>query len=233
MTATLLLVHGAWHGDWCWEPLLDELQDVNVRTVELPSSGPDLDRLGGMHDDAQVVRKAVESIEGPAVVCAHSYGGIPVSDGLAGVSNVQALIYLCAFQLDVGESLPAGQPGRAPAWWDVHEQEGYVDVRDPEHVFYNDCPPEVATWASARLTHQSLTSWRQPLRAAAWRAIPSTYVVCTEDAAIPPSLQERMATRARQRLSLEASHSPFLSQPVSVANLLRGLLEKCLKSNGA
>jgi pimeloyl-ACP methyl ester carboxylesterase len=149
-----------------------------------------------------------------------------VSDGLAGVGNVRGLIYLCAFQLDVGESLPAADPGRAPPWWDVHEQEGYVDVRDPQHVFYNDCPPDVAARASARLTHQSLASWRQPLRAAAWRGIPSTYVVCTKDAAIPLSLQEHMASRAGQRLSLEASHSPFLSQPGSVANLLRGVLEQ-------
>ena len=156
--ATLLLVHGAWHGGWCWQPLIDELQDVEVRTVELPSSGSDPARLGDMHDDARVVRKAVENIEGSAVVCAHSYGGIPVSDELAGVSKVRGLIYLCAFQLDVGESLPAADPGRAPPWWDVHEQEGYVDVRDPEQVFYNDCPPDVAAWASARLTHQSLAS---------------------------------------------------------------------------
>ena len=77
ITATLLPVHGAWHGGWCWQPLIDELQDVDVRTVELPSTGSDPSRLGGMHDDAQVVRQAVENIEGSAVVCAHSYGGIP------------------------------------------------------------------------------------------------------------------------------------------------------------
>src|SRR5205807_2543099 len=211
-------------------PVIDRLQDVDVRTVDLPSTGSDPARLGDMHDDAQVVRKAVEDIEGSAVVCAHSYGGIPVSDGLAGVDNVRDLIYRCAFQPDVGESLPIADPGRAPPWCDVHHQEGYVDVRGPEHVFYNDCPPDVAAWASARLTHQSLASWRQPPRAAAWHGIRSTYVVCTKDAAIPLSLQERMATRAGARLSLEASHSPFLSQPARVANLLRGVLEQASRT---
>ena len=66
---TLLLVHGAWHGGSCWQPLIDKLQDVDVRTVELPSSGSDPARFGDMHEHARVVRKAVEDIR---VVCAHS-----------------------------------------------------------------------------------------------------------------------------------------------------------------
>ena len=45
--ATYVLVHGAWHGGSCWQPLIDKLQDVDVRTVELPSSGSDPARLGG------------------------------------------------------------------------------------------------------------------------------------------------------------------------------------------
>jgi len=86
-------------------------------------------------------------------------------------------------------------------------------VRDPEEVFYNDCPPHIAAWASARLEHQSLISWRQPLRPAAWRGIPSTYIVCTKDAAMPPSLQERMAGRAGEMLFLDSSHPRSCRSP--------------------
>src|SRR3982074_3560861 len=109
-TPTLVLVHGAWQGGWCWQPVIDRLTDIDVRTLELPSSGTDPGRLGGMYDAAEVIRRAVEGIEGTAVVCAHSYAGVPASDGLAGVSNVGHLIYLCAYQLDVGERLLSANP---------------------------------------------------------------------------------------------------------------------------
>ena len=105
-------------------------------------------------------------------------------------------------------------------------------MRDPEEVFYNDCPPHIAAWASARLEHESLISWRQPLRPAAWRGIPSIYIVCTKDAASLRSLPERMASRAGEALFLDSSRSPFLSQPDTVANLPRVALQRASTTAG-
>src|SRR5882757_293134 len=73
ITPTLVLVYGAWHREWCWQPLIDHLQGIDVRTLELPSTGADADLLGDMHDDAHVVRRVVEDVDGAAVVWAHSY----------------------------------------------------------------------------------------------------------------------------------------------------------------
>src|SRR5438067_7780255 len=149
-----------------------------------------------MYDDARVIRRAVENIDGTTVVCAHSYAGIPVTDGLAGVPNVAHLVYLCAYQLDVGECLLPPDLDHIPSWLQIHEREGYIDVTGAREAFYQDCPPQVADWASLRLEPQSLTSWRQPVREAAWRRIPSTYVVCTRDVAFPPLFQQRLAKRS-------------------------------------
>jgi pimeloyl-ACP methyl ester carboxylesterase len=219
----LLLVHGAWHGPWCWEQLLPELAGIDVYQVALPSSGPGPAALGDLHGDAEVVRAAVRAIDGPVVVCGHSYGGMVITQALTHEPNVARLVYLCAFQLDVGDSL-AGVRQAPPAWWSVHEELGYLDPREPAERFYADAAPEVVAAALPRLTHQSLRSFRQPLTTAAWRHVPSTYIVCENDNAIPAELQRTMARRADRVVTIKAGHSPFAVAPTPVAQLLRAAL---------
>lgn len=221
---TLLLVHGAWHGVWAWRRLVEELGDLDVRTVSLPSVGPDRAALGDLRTDAEAVRAAVAVVDGPVVVCAHSYGGVPVTEALAGMPNVVGLVYLCAFQIDVGESVLSAVGGGPPSWWDVHRTEGYVDPLRPFEVFYADVRPHTARGAVARLGHQALAAFEQPLTRAAWRTIPSTYVVCERDAAVPVVAQELMAARADRVLRIPTSHSPFLSRPAQLAGILRAEL---------
>ena len=59
-----------------------------------------------------------------------------------------------------------------------------------------------------------------PQTTAAWKELPSTYVVCTQDAAVPPAAQEAMAARAQTVEHLDASHSPFLSRPDETAEIV-------------
>jgi pimeloyl-ACP methyl ester carboxylesterase len=223
-TATVLLVHGAWHGPWMWGALVREMPDVDVRTVALPSCGRDPAALGDLHADAAAVRSAAAAIHGPVLVCAHSYGGVPATEGAADLSNVVGLVYLCAFQLDVGESLAGAAGGAPPGWWDVHAAEGYVDAQRPLEVFYADVDEAVARDAIMRLGHQSLVSFGQQVTKAAWRTIPSTYVVCEQDRAVPVEAQEAMAQRAGRVLRMPSSHSPFLSRPAQLAGILRAEL---------
>lgn len=106
----VLLVHGAWHGAWCWEELRPELRVLGVDTlaVDLPSTG---DAEQGLYADARALRATVDALARPVVVLAHSYGGFPVTEGLAGASNVVRLIYAAA-------PLAAEGSGRqAPPWW--------------------------------------------------------------------------------------------------------------------
>ncbi|HLU58317.1 MAG TPA: alpha/beta hydrolase [Pseudonocardia sp.] len=221
---TLVLVHGAWHGPWAWRRLVEELTDLDVRTVALPSVGPDPRALGDMHTDAEAVRAAIAVVDGPVVVCAHAYGGMPVTQAAAGIGNVVGLVYVCGFQLDVGESILSAVGGRVPSWWDVHRSEGYVDPLRPFETFYADVRAHPARGAVARLAHQSLVAFEQPLTRAAWRTIPSTYVVCERDAAIPVVAQELMAERADRVLRMPTSHAPFLSRPAQLAGVLRAEL---------
>ena len=224
MTPTLVLVHGAWHGSWCWEPLADALGDVPVQTIDLPSAGDNPAVLGDLYADAAAVRSALSSIGGPTVVLGHSYGGAAITEAVAADSGVAHLIYLCAFLLDEGESILGAVGGTPPPWRDVRGD--HVLVRMPAAVFYNDVPPEPTARSVARVSAHSLAAFEQPLTNAGWKAVPSTYMMCERDQAIPPFAQEAMAQRASEVLRMDTGHSPFLSQPEALARLLRPILDR-------
>jgi pimeloyl-ACP methyl ester carboxylesterase len=223
---TVVLVHGAWHGGWAWEAVATRLTDagVDVVALDLPSSGPDPSTLTGLHEDAAAVRAAIDAIDGPVVVVAHSYGGAPVSEGAAGAANVTHLVYLTAFMLDEGESLLGLVGGQAPPWWIVAQDGASILVEGPEAVFFNGVDEEVMAASVAALEPQSFASTTDVLRAAAWKDIPSTYVVSELDNAIPVGAQDMLAQRAGAVHRLPAGHSPFLSHPDEVVAIIRGVL---------
>jgi pimeloyl-ACP methyl ester carboxylesterase len=216
----IVLVHGAWHGSWCWEPLVPHLGGLDVRLVDLPSAGENPAGPAGLRADADVLRSVVATVPGPVIVCAHSYAGAVASQALAGLGNLAHIVYLCSFLIGRGESLLGAVGGTPPPWWQVRA-DGYVDTLDPERVFYQDCAPRQVAEAVARLRPHALTAFREQLTEAAWESVPTTYVVCTRDQAIPPEAQRQMATRASRVRELDTSHSPFLSQPQLLAALLR------------
>ncbi|WP_433455114.1 alpha/beta hydrolase [Streptomyces sp. CA-142005] len=214
----ILLVHGAWHGAWCWEKLAPELTALGwrVATVDLPSASADPENTAGMYDDARVVHERLAGIDGPVTVLAHSYGGLPATEAAAGAANVSRLLYLSAFQLDEGDSLagqsggqlPSGDTGTLPA------------NEDPVNYFYADVAPEDAERAAARLVRQTVKSFSEPLTVATWKAVPSSYILCEQDQALPLAFQEAMAVRSKRSYRLPTSHSPFLSAPARLARLI-------------
>jgi len=202
-------------------PLLDAAA-VPLILVDLPSVSHDNATL---HDDADYVRGALDSLDGDAVLLGHSYGGAVIS--AAGVHpHVAHLVYLCAFVLDVGESVQknslTGGDGPSDLGAALVFGDGVLTV-DPDHAgaaFYNDCAPDVAAAAIARLRPESLAALAGEVDAAAWRDKPATYVVCTEDRALPVALQRSNAARVGESVDWPTSHSPFLSRPELVADLL-------------
>jgi pimeloyl-ACP methyl ester carboxylesterase len=217
-----LLVHGAWHGSWCWGGVSAALKDAGfeTHTVDLPSHGKDTPTLGGLHDDATIIRVALSGLPGRTVVVAHSYGGVPVTEGAADATNVGHLVYLTSFMLDEGESVLGAAGGTPPPFWEATPDAQAWIARSPEDVFYNDCSERDTAWAVPQLRPQSASSFADTLRGAAWRDRPSTYVVCERDQAIPLFAQEAMSQRAGEVVRLDSGHSPFLSQPDELVKLL-------------
>ncbi|MPY30190.1 alpha/beta hydrolase [Streptomyces adustus] len=215
---TILLVHGAWHGAWCWDKLVPELKarGWDVATVDLPSASAEAEQTAGMYDDARVIREKLAAIPGPVAVVAHSYGGIPATEAAAGADNVSRLIYLAAFQLEEGDSL-ANQSGGALPVGDT----GTLPP-NPEHreYFYNGVTDEDAAWAAERLVPQSIKSFSEPLTATSWKNVESSYIACELDNALPLAFQQGMAARSGKTYQLPSGHSAFLSMPDELAETI-------------
>lgn len=219
----LVLVHGAWHGSWAWDALLPHLEGRHVVAVDLTSSGPDAASLGDLAADAQTVRDVLDGLDEPAVVVGHSYGGMVITEATAGRDDVRHLVYVTAFMLDEGESLVQALAGELPPWIEI-VAEGMASIPlTPIEAFYADADERDATAAAKRLQLQSTASFSDGLTAVGWKEIPSTYVVCEQDNAIPPVAQEGMAQRAGNVHRMATSHSPFMSRPEDLAPILLGV----------
>lgn len=221
----IVLVHGAWHGPWCWQPVKERLlaRGRQVHTVALPSCGRDPDRLGGLMDDARALEQVMSTLDQPALLCGHSYGGMVLSAARLSPGQVHRLVYLCAFVPQPGLPLVAHFPALPP----------YVDLRPDgtiafrtelaREVFYGDCSEDVAAWATERLVLHSQAAVTTPIAEPAWTRLPYTYLLCTQDQTIPPEMQRVFAKDAARVIELETSHSPMLSQPDMLAGLLAEL----------
>lgn len=220
---TLVLVHGAWHGSWSWDkvvPLLTH-QGFRVQTVDLPSTGPDVDALGDLTDDVRTLTSVLDEVPGRKVLVGHSYGGLPITEASSGREDVVHLVYVCAFMLDEGVSLFDAAGGQVPELWQVSEDGRSITPNEPQRAFYSDCDPDEAAAAEARLTPHSMSSCTQPLKGAGWETVAATYVVADIDAVVPAAVQEMMAEgRARQVRHIDSAHSPFLSRPSELAGIL-------------
>ena len=107
----VVLVHGAWHGAWCWSAVQARLDQRGIASlaVDLPGHGASSEPLGGLHDDAAAVTALLDHLAdrntGPVVLVGHSYGGAVITQAAAGRDDVAHLAYLAAFALDDGESV--------------------------------------------------------------------------------------------------------------------------------
>jgi pimeloyl-ACP methyl ester carboxylesterase len=224
--ATLVLVHGAWHGPWCWELLSPHLrgQALAVQTVELPSMTSAVP--AGLPEDAAHLGEVLRQIAGPVILCGHSYGGMVVTATRTEQADVRHLVYLCAYMTEAGESVEsslraAGE--RRPGHWIRRLPDGrnQVDRERAATLFYEDCAPALQDWALAQLRPQWAQCLVQPSGPPAWRRHPSTYVICTADMALSPHVQrEAYAPRAQRIVTLPSGHSPFLSVPQQLAQVL-------------
>lgn len=223
MTATVVLVHGAFHDGWCWELVRSELDARGVpnQTLDLPFTG--------LEGDADAVGRLLDAIDGPAVVCGHSYGGMVISRAASGRDDVAHLVYLCAVQVgedvDLATAMTTSDVLTSSL---VYGDDGSMSV-DPAlapAVFYHDCDDDLTATAVGHLRGMALGVIQEsdePPPPAAWKQIESTYVVCNDDQTISPESQRKMAAQADHVVELDGSHSPMLAQPAAVADLLAGI----------
>lgn len=136
--------------------------------------------------------------------------------------NVRRLVFLAAFMPDTGRTYPSYlPPGPLPPYVGIND-DGTMSVPAGTSLdaFYLDCPPDVAVWADAHLRPQSQQVLNTAITAVAWHTIPATYIITTQDHAVPPDLQRHFATQASEVYEIAGSHSPMLARPRELADLL-------------
>lgn len=233
---TVVLVHGAWHSPWSWTHVIEGLDQRGLAsvTVDLPSCRPDVDPPADMHADAAEIRRELDR-HADVVLVAHSYGGIPATEAAAGHPAVRHIVYLAAYNADEGETLmgyavpDAGPDVLNPAADLEPAAPGSMAVRADRAatIFYNDLEPARADEAVRHLRPMSAAVLDQPPAAIAWKQLPSTYIRTGRDNATPPVVQERLSARAGQVHELDTSHSPFLSHPDDVTELIAAVVVSC------
>lgn len=231
---SFVLVHGAWHGAWCWDKVARLLRITeNVTAVDLPGHGADTTPLSGLTqaDYGRRVADAVEAAGEPVVLVGHSMGGMAITQAAEYVpEKIAALVYVCAFLPGPGDSLLTLADGDADARvlpnLQVDEAAGVCTVAEEAHVecFYEECEPADAAAASARLTPESLAAFATPVDVSEERAgsVRRIYIECVRDQAISIAKQREMwGARPCERVeTLDTDHSPFLSRPAELAACL-------------
>jgi pimeloyl-ACP methyl ester carboxylesterase len=234
-----VLVHGAWHGSWCWEKVAPLLRQAGhrVETLDLPGHGQDRTPIREITLAAYTKRvcEALDAQAEPVMLVGHSMGGIVITQvAEERPEKIQMLVYLTAFLPQNGESLL--QLARmntdsllAPNLM-ANEEQGYLTFKEGaplKEIFYADCPDEDVARARSLLVLQAIAPMATPVRTTAehFGRVPRVYIACLRDRTITPPMQKMMYTTAACQtiLSMETSHSPFFSAPQELARHLTGL----------
>jgi pimeloyl-ACP methyl ester carboxylesterase len=229
--ATLVLVHGANGGAWCWDLIGPELDTRGVRwvTMDLPSVGDGIDPATDCHADAAQVRAVVDGVGGPVVLCGSSYGGVVITEASTDHDGVRHLVYLAAFMPDSEDEIPTEMFAHcSPALLESAAVDAagrlLVDPSRVSDLYLPHASPEVASWCGSRMRPMAFGGPTK-LSGIGWHHIPSTYIVCTEDPALLPGSQTLWSqSRATNQIEVPFDHLPQISHPAETADLLADIV---------
>jgi pimeloyl-ACP methyl ester carboxylesterase len=231
---TIVLVHGDWADASSWTSVIERLQDRGFAVVAPPNL------LRGPAADAPYLASYLQTISGPIVLVAHSYGGFVTTNAATGNPNVKALVYIDSFMPDEGEiggALIAGSgscvdesafnavpfDGGVDLYlrWEAHPPyPGFIDC------FANGVGLEDARVLAAAQRPAALAQFSESSGPPAWKTIPSWSLIGTLDNVIPPALQERMSSRAGAHVSrVRAGHLTPITRPAAVTKVILSAID--------
>ena len=236
--ATFVLIHGAWHGGWCWYKVVARLQAAGhqVHAPDLAGLGRDMTPLHEVTLARWVdqVADLVSSQPGPVVLVGHSRGGIIVSEVAERLpERIAHAVYLAAFMVKDGQALmdvaranTASKLAGATIF-DAATRSTTVREELIAPTFYAGCSADDVALAKLLLRPEPAGPMSTPLTLTAERygSVPRTYIECEQDQAVSLDVQRAMqqAQPGTRVLTLPTDHSPFLSAPDALCAQLLAL----------
>jgi pimeloyl-ACP methyl ester carboxylesterase len=216
----ILLVHGAWADGSGWSKVIPPLEKegFNVTAAQLP--------LTSLSEDIAVARRLLSMQQGATLLVGHSYGGAVITGAANDAPQVTGLVYIAGWGVDEGESLEdlakQGAPpaGAAQVYPDEYgflwiKREGFAAA------FAGDADPVEASVMAAAQKPLSVKSFTDKSGPAAWKHLPSWYLISGNDQMIPPKAEEFMARRMGATIrTVPASHTSMVSHPKEVVEII-------------
>ena len=234
--STYLLIHGAWHGGWAWQDVVQRLttKGHTVISPDLPGHGTNTTLLKEMTMNAYVgnVVELLDKQSDPVILAGHSMSGAVISQVAEQLpAMVRKLVYVCAFLLQNGgsvlEAMKKDEAGEfLPRLKFTDDQSGaQFDEATLREVFYNETPESRIQWAKPQLISIQPTEpfgAPVPITHDRFGRIPRAYIKCMRDKILTPQAQQRMidVLPCENVFELEADHAPFLSRPEALSNAL-------------
>ena len=236
--ATFVFVHGAWHGSWCWDKVVSLIQQKghNAITVDLPCRAGDDTKHSSVtvNDYAEKICSVINCQSEPVILVGHSMGGIMISQASEFCSTkIAKLVYVCAFLPADGQSLldlanhETGADAKVLPNLTMDQDNGFSffdESASLKDIFYEDCSDADVKRARVMLVPESLSAFGIPVALSQEKSfsVPRYYIECEKDRAIPIALQRHMQEKIKceKVVTLDASHSPFLSMPKELVDHL-------------
>jgi pimeloyl-ACP methyl ester carboxylesterase len=224
---TFALIHGGWHGSWCWELVVPELEALGYRVVtpDLPISDPAVGSMGW----AEIVAAEIGN-DADVVAVGHSMGGMALP-ALASIRPLRRMVFLGGLVPPPGRVFGEYLAGESDAsTMDVSANVDGDWVRVPSYemmreFLYHDCGEQASRRAYERLRPQALTTFTEVYPIASWPDTPSSSIVMTGDRCIGNTWSRRVAEEllGTSVIELPGSHSPMYSRPRHLAEVLSKL----------
>ena len=211
----IVLVHGFFADGSGWKGVADILtQDgFNVSVVQEPETT--------FADDVKATIRALDA--GTSILVGHSYGGAVITEA-GNNAKVAGLVYVAAFQPDVGESLKSlikQMPPASNAIKATPDGYLYIDQGLFHADFAADLPAADARFMALSQVMPAVQLADATVTQAAWKTKPSWAVVSTEDRTVNPDLQRYMAKRANSKVTeIKGSHTAFIAHPAEIAKVI-------------
>ena len=231
---TVVLVHGDWADGSSWASVIERLQDKGFTVVAPPNL------LRGPVVDSAYLASYLQTVSGPVVLVAHSYGGFAITNAATGNTNVKALVYIDSFLPEQGETAgglverggscvnedalnPVPFDGGLDLYlrWDANlSYPGFM------RCFANGVMPTKAAMLAAVQRPASAAQFVEPSGPPAWKTTPSWSLIGTLDQVIPRALQEEMSSRAGANISrVKAGHLTPITHPGDVTQVILSAID--------